>query len=99
MQVSSLRGGASIHYAGREASTPFARYAAALRDHVEEVHAIVGGGTGLIGAALRGAVNTVTRFGPTPSILHADVDALVEDLWRRHRVEPADLRACIARVG
>ena len=50
------------------------------------------------GAALRGILTTVTKFGPNPSVLHENVDALVEHLRARHDVDPAALRAAIAEV-
>lgn len=97
VQVGSTSGGVSVHAVGRAGATPFARYASAVRAHVEEVHAIAPGG-GAVGGALRGLVSFVTRFGPNPSLLHPDADALVESLRRRHGIDPVALRDCIARV-
>lgn len=97
VQVGSTSGGVSVHAVGRDTATPYSRYAAAVRAHVEEVHAIAPGG-GVIGGALRGLVSMVTKFGPNPSVLHRDADALVESLRRRHGIDPAALRDCMARV-
>ncbi len=97
VQVSTISGGVAIHAVGRDTATPFARYAAAIRKHVEEVHAVSPGGGG-VGGLLRGLVSAVTKLGPNPSIFHPDVDTLVAELRRRHAVEPSALREAIARA-
>jgi len=97
VQVSQLTGGVSIHRVGRGGATAFARYANAVRAHVEEVHALANVG-GIFGAAVRGLLTTITKFGPNPSVLHENVDAMVEHLRARHGVDPAALKAAIAKV-
>jgi hypothetical protein len=47
---------------------------------------------------MRSLLSAVTRLGSNPSILHADVDTLVEDLRRRHGIDPAALRDAIERA-
>lgn len=97
VQLSSMRGGLSVHPIGRGDDGVFARYATALRAHVEQVHALAPG-LGLLGDALRGSWAIFTRRTSHPMFFHASVDELVETLRARHGVEPAALRACIARV-
>ncbi len=98
VQIATLSGKAAIHHVARDGAGPLARYVAAVRAHVEEVHAIAAGG-GVLGAALRGLVSTVTKLGASPSILHRDLDALLENLRTRHAVDAAELRACITRLS
>jgi hypothetical protein len=86
----------SVH---RVASSPaFARYAAALRAHVEEVHGVTPG-EGLAIRFLRRAVPLLTSFGTARSILYPDVDSLVAALSKRHGIDEAELRRCIARTS
>ena len=97
LQISASSDTVSVHRVGRDASTVFARYAAAVRAHVEEVHGVVQGSGAILGA-FRGLISTVTKFGPTPSILHPSVDAAIEALRAKHGIDAAALRASIARV-
>lgn len=91
----SLSGPVSVHGAGPDTQTPYARYAAAIRAHVEEVHTVTPGG-GAAARILRGLVTAVTKLGRQPTIMHAGVDALVEAMQRRHGIDPSALRTCIA---
>jgi len=97
LQISSSSDGVSVHRVGKDASSVFARYAAAVRAHVEEVHGVLPGSGPVLGA-FRGLVSVVTKFGPNPSILHPSVDAAIEALRAKHGIDPAALRASIARV-
>jgi hypothetical protein len=97
VQVSTISGGVAVHAVGKGTATAFGRYAAAMRAHVEEVHAVAGGG-GALGGMMRSLVSAVTKFGSSPSIMHADVATLVEDLRRRHGIDPAALRDAIERT-
>lgn len=96
VQLSSMRGGFSVHHVGRgDTTTVFARYAAALRAHVEQTH-VLAPGLGLLGDALRGTWSIFTRRTKHPTLFHASLDELVETLRARHDVDPKALRACIA---
>ena len=96
VQSSPTSGGVSVHHVGRDAATAPARYIAALREHVDEIHSVTPGG-GVAGSLLRGLVSVATKFGTTPQVLHADEDALIEAM-RLRGVNAAAVRACIARL-
>lgn len=96
VQLSSMRGGLSVHRIGRDDQTSvYARYAAVVRGNVEQTHALAPG-LGLLGDALRGTWSVFSRRTEHPTFFHASVGELVETLRARHDIDPKALRACIA---
>jgi hypothetical protein len=93
VQIGQSSGNVSMHRAGGA----FARYTAAVRAHVEEVHAVTPG-EGLGIRLLRAALTTITKIGSSPSVLHPNVDAMIAALEARG-IDGAKLRDCIARTS